>query len=287
MSFFGYTENYLTVLKQIRDNLLSSGIGGSTGNITLNLEGIETVKGTNGLNGLDGSNGLSAYQIWLELGNIGSEQDFLNSFSGSENIHLIDITSDLITDGCYFHMSNLNVGDIYRVTNKIKGLDVRVFLDDLLSLSTLKNNGDGSDFLLNNEYNSLYDFNGVYDNNNYCIFKVLKDGYFVVLDYKQYVLWHIRGSNNIDYYLNNYIDGSCFGRMYVYSTDLTLLKTVNGVRYYKLTNKIPLPYPIDSLTFASVTDDLIDIKYLYDNGLNFQIKSLVDLIDVTFWVHNH
>ena len=41
--------------------------------------------GKDGLNGHDGKDGKSAYQIWLDLGNTGSEQDFINSLKPSES----------------------------------------------------------------------------------------------------------------------------------------------------------------------------------------------------------
>ena len=34
---------------------------------------------TPGTDGLDGQDGKSAYKIWLDLGNIGTEVDFINS----------------------------------------------------------------------------------------------------------------------------------------------------------------------------------------------------------------
>jgi hypothetical protein len=40
--------------------------------------------GINGTNGQDGQDGLSAYQIWLSLGNTGSESDFINSLTGPQ-----------------------------------------------------------------------------------------------------------------------------------------------------------------------------------------------------------
>lgn len=84
MSFFGVQENYLTVLKQIRDNLLGLGTGstGGTSSITLNLDGVSQIKGSDGKDGLNGQNGLSAYEIWLGLGNVGTEQDFIDSLKG-------------------------------------------------------------------------------------------------------------------------------------------------------------------------------------------------------------
>ncbi|MDE7024005.1 MAG: collagen-like protein, partial [Ligilactobacillus sp.] len=41
--------------------------------------------GKDGLNGHDGKDGKSAYQTWLDLGNTGSEQDFINSLKPSES----------------------------------------------------------------------------------------------------------------------------------------------------------------------------------------------------------
>ena len=41
--------------------------------------------GKDGQNGHDGKDGKSAYQIWLDLGNTGSEQDFINSLKPKES----------------------------------------------------------------------------------------------------------------------------------------------------------------------------------------------------------
>ena len=42
------------------------------------------IQGPPGTNGKDGENGKSSYQIWLEQGNTGSEQDYLNSLKGKD-----------------------------------------------------------------------------------------------------------------------------------------------------------------------------------------------------------
>ena len=42
------------------------------------------IQGPPGTNGKDGENGKSSYQIWLEQGNTGSEQDYLNSLKGED-----------------------------------------------------------------------------------------------------------------------------------------------------------------------------------------------------------
>ncbi|MGN1411960.1 MAG: hypothetical protein ACI4WH_05555 [Oscillospiraceae bacterium] len=47
-------------------------------------DGIDGKDGTNGIDGKDGENGLSAYEIWLNQGNIGTEIDFLNSLKGEK-----------------------------------------------------------------------------------------------------------------------------------------------------------------------------------------------------------
>ena len=47
------------------------------------LDGQDGAPGANGQDGLDGQDGASAYEIWLSLGNTGSEQDFIDYLSGN------------------------------------------------------------------------------------------------------------------------------------------------------------------------------------------------------------
>jgi hypothetical protein len=54
------------------------GLTGPTG-----ATGPAGTNGANGLNGADGQDGLSAYEIWLNLGNTGSESDFIASLTGA------------------------------------------------------------------------------------------------------------------------------------------------------------------------------------------------------------
>ena len=54
-----------------------SGIQGPVGN-----DGADGVDGVDGLPGSDGADGASAYEVWLNQGNTGTEQDFLNSLQG-------------------------------------------------------------------------------------------------------------------------------------------------------------------------------------------------------------
>ena len=54
------------------------------------VNGKDGINGTNGRDGIDGKNGQdgkSAYQIWLDLGNSGSEQDFINSLKAQNERH--------------------------------------------------------------------------------------------------------------------------------------------------------------------------------------------------------
>ena len=46
------------------------------------VAGQDGAPGKDGINGVDGANGKSAYEVWLTLGNTGSEQDFINSLKG-------------------------------------------------------------------------------------------------------------------------------------------------------------------------------------------------------------
>ena len=53
-------------------------------------DGKDGINGTNGRDGIDGKNGQdgkSAYQIWLDLGNSGSEQEFINSLKPKVERH--------------------------------------------------------------------------------------------------------------------------------------------------------------------------------------------------------
>jgi hypothetical protein len=46
--------------------------------------GVDGINGTNGADGQNGVDGLSAYQIWINNGNTGTETDFLNSLQGAQ-----------------------------------------------------------------------------------------------------------------------------------------------------------------------------------------------------------
>ena len=60
-------------------------VAGPTG-----LTGEVGLKGDPGDNGAPGDNGLSAYEIWLNLGNSGSEQDFIDSLAGEDGVAGVD-----------------------------------------------------------------------------------------------------------------------------------------------------------------------------------------------------
>ncbi|PWG52858.1 hypothetical protein [Ligilactobacillus salivarius] len=50
-------------------------------------EAVKNAKGDKGERGADGRDGKSAYQIWLDLGNSGTEQDFINSLKVQSEQH--------------------------------------------------------------------------------------------------------------------------------------------------------------------------------------------------------
>ena len=69
-------------------------------------EGLQGPEGEAGADGADGAAGLSAYEIWLELGNTGMEEDFIAYLSGgaafSPSVHGV---FDSETDGNTFEIA--------------------------------------------------------------------------------------------------------------------------------------------------------------------------------------
>ena len=93
------------------------GTNGTNG--TNGIDGIDGDNGINGIDGIDGDNGLSAYEIWLNAGNTGTEQDFLDSLVGpsAPGGGLTWITNECAGGGCditaavnhgYVHFNNLD-----------------------------------------------------------------------------------------------------------------------------------------------------------------------------------
>jgi hypothetical protein len=70
-------------------------------------EGPQGPQGPQGPAGVDGAPGLSAYQIWLSAGNVGSEEDFIAYLAaGGNNSPSIHGVFDSETDGNTFEISN-------------------------------------------------------------------------------------------------------------------------------------------------------------------------------------
>jgi hypothetical protein len=81
------------------------------GNSGTEQDFIESLKGTDGQNGTNGTNGESAYQVWLSLGNTGTEQDFIESLKGTDGFHVTN--SFIQNDSLYIQLSSgqtLNAG---------------------------------------------------------------------------------------------------------------------------------------------------------------------------------
>jgi hypothetical protein len=61
------------------------GATGAQGPIGLTgAQGIQGIVGNNGTDGTNGTNGLSAYDVWIGLGNVGTQTDFINSLTGPQ-----------------------------------------------------------------------------------------------------------------------------------------------------------------------------------------------------------
>ena len=97
-------------IEQIKGEKGDKGDKGDTGE-----RGADGKDGTNGVDGKNGQDGKSAYQIWLDLGNSGSEQDFINSLKPKVERHAptgysLDTSSKPWTiwfdNGCGFQMPN-------------------------------------------------------------------------------------------------------------------------------------------------------------------------------------
>ena len=58
------------------------------------VKSFDVNNGANGETGADGADGKSAYEIWLEQGNAGTEQDFLNSLKGADGTMSFDDLTD-------------------------------------------------------------------------------------------------------------------------------------------------------------------------------------------------
>ena len=75
----GTESDFLESLKGDKGEQGLQGQKGDTGE-----QGLQGIQGENGKDGLNGQNGESAYEIWLDLGNIGTESDFLQSLKGEK-----------------------------------------------------------------------------------------------------------------------------------------------------------------------------------------------------------
>ena len=86
--------------------------------------GADGKDGTNGIDGKNGQDGKSAYQIWLDLGNSGTEQDFINSLKSQSERHaptgyMLDTRTKpwtlLFDNGCrVFNSRYWNNNEIFR-----------------------------------------------------------------------------------------------------------------------------------------------------------------------------
>ncbi|MGK4077462.1 hypothetical protein AB0Y06_01355 [Ligilactobacillus salivarius] len=80
-----FEKRFSEAVKNAKGDTGERGADGKDGiNGTNGRDGID---GKNGQDGKDGKDGKSAYQIWLDLGNSGTEQDFINSLKATQERH--------------------------------------------------------------------------------------------------------------------------------------------------------------------------------------------------------
>jgi hypothetical protein len=92
-------------------------VAGPTG-----LEGAPGIPGSNGENGAPGDNGLSAYDIWINQGNSGTEEDFFNSLQGpgyevtwDQTIHAYGEDVSTVWAAIDQNKTSWAVGDLYTI----------------------------------------------------------------------------------------------------------------------------------------------------------------------------
>ena len=109
--FVGTESAWLLTLKGIQGN---QGIQGVTG-----IQGIQGLAGNDGSNGVDGSagsdgvdgeDGLSSYQVWLGLGNSGTQEQFIQSLKGASILVKGTLTTAEILA---LNIATLSFGDSY------------------------------------------------------------------------------------------------------------------------------------------------------------------------------
>lgn len=120
-----FEKRFAEAVKNAKGDTGERGADGKDGRDGVN--GKDGINGTNGRDGIDGKNGQdgkSAYQIWLDLGNSGSEQDFINSLKPKVERHaptgyILDTRTKpwtlLFDNGCIVYNSSYwNNNEIFR-----------------------------------------------------------------------------------------------------------------------------------------------------------------------------
>lgn len=80
--FEGTPTEWLASLKGDRGDTRKQGVKGDKGDT--GERGLQGAKGDTGATGKTGASGKSAYEVWLSVGNSGTETDFLNSLKGEK-----------------------------------------------------------------------------------------------------------------------------------------------------------------------------------------------------------
>lgn len=136
----GTEAQFLTTLRGATGAQGPQGIQGLQGlQGSIGLTGVTGPQGVAGTNGSNGTNGLSAYQIWLNAGNTGTEAQFLTALRGATGAQGIQGTTG--TQGI-------------AGTNGTNGLDGKTVLNGTQNPTAGIGNND--DFYINTTTNTLF-----------------------------------------------------------------------------------------------------------------------------------
>jgi len=120
-------------------------------------QGIQGIQGPQGPAGANGTNGKSAYEIWLELGNVGTVQDFFNSIGIQEgNTIVVPVAVSIVTNA---QLQGVQLGKFLILDNGslCKWQDMGIVHDAVAG--TL----DFSNYSLREDPGTDYEFSGTID----------------------------------------------------------------------------------------------------------------------------
>lgn len=254
----------------------------STVNAPVNLVRIELIKG------IDGVNGKSAFEIWQELGNLGTEQDFINNLVKNTQYKELLITNEMIETNTNFYLRNVKVGEIYKLSNGVSEFDrININIEGYTCVN------------YNYSIFQLYYLKRSYNINDYITIEILNDNKFKVLDYDYTIEYLSNLSNGLMSLVGNYKNNIITGYIIVGNHKVDLVSDKGLFKIYKLR------YNTDSINFISGDiyfnkpkqiykmcegSSIFDVKHYYDSvshKSNYYIYSFDELIEANFEMSIH